>query len=87
VAKHAGASPRTLARLFVRETGLNFTQWKTRLVLVEAIDRLARGAAVTDVALAFGYSPSSFAYMFRANLGVAPGEYAGRRRSGESEAR
>lgn len=44
VAKDAGASPRTLARLFVRETGLTFTQWKTRLMLVEAIDQLARGA-------------------------------------------
>lgn len=75
VAKEAGTTPRTLARLFARETGMTFTQWRTRLRLVEAIDRLARGASVTEVALNLGYSPSSFAYMFRTNLGVAPGRY------------
>lgn len=80
VAKESGASPRTLARLFVRETGLTFGQWRTRLVLVESIDRLARGAAITDVATHFGYSPSSFAFMFRENLGVPPSHYAGRKK-------
>lgn len=76
VAKAAGASPRTLARLFRKETGMTYTQWKTRLVLVEAMDRLARGATVTDVALDLGYSSiSSFVYMFRSNLGVSPGRY------------
>ncbi|MGE3176644.1 MAG: helix-turn-helix transcriptional regulator [Vicinamibacterales bacterium] len=76
IAKMAGASPRTLARLFAGETGLTFTQWKTRFVLIEAIDRLARGATVTQVAVDLGYSPSSFAYVFRTNLGVRPGHYA-----------
>lgn len=80
VAREAGASARTLARLFVRETGLTFTQWKTRLMLVEAIDRLVRGATVTEVAVNLGYSPSSFTYMFRTNLGVPPRHYAARNR-------
>lgn len=76
VAKKAGASPRTLARLFRNETGLTFTQWKTRLLLIEAIERLTRGATVTEVALDLGYSTtSSFVYMFRSNLGVSPGSY------------
>ena len=34
VAKKAGASPRTLARLFRSETGMTFSQWKTRLLLI-----------------------------------------------------
>ncbi|MFM2126428.1 MAG: hypothetical protein RL328_2879 [Acidobacteriota bacterium] len=76
VAKEAGASSRTLARLFPKETGMTFRQWRTRLLLVESIDRLARGASVTEVAVDLGYSPSSFAYMFRSNLGVPPGRFS-----------
>jgi AraC-like DNA-binding protein len=82
VARDSGASVRTLARLFVKETGMTFTQWKTRLRLVESIDRLARGATVTEVAIDLGYNPSSFAYMFRSNLGVSPRDYCLRRTSG-----
>lgn len=77
VAKKAGTSPRTLARLFRKETGMTFMQWKTRLLLIRAIDHLVRGATVTEVALDLGYSSSSsFAYMFRCNLGVSPGSYS-----------
>lgn len=51
VAKKAGASPRTLARLFRQEIGMTFTQWKTRLLLIEAIERLTRDTSVTEVAI------------------------------------
>ena len=75
-----GASPRTLARLFRSETGMSFTQWKTRVCLVESIGRLARGEAVTRVALDLGYaSASGFTYMFRHNMGVPPGRYCANR--------
>lgn len=76
VADHAGVTARTLARLFRQDTGMTFTQWRTRLLLVEAIDRLARGATVGRVAYELGYGTiSSFVYMFRRNVGVAPGAY------------
>jgi AraC-like DNA-binding protein len=76
VAKAAGASARTLARLFRNETGMTFPQWKTRLRLVASIDRLNRGASVTEVALELGYSSTSaFVFMFRNNLGISPGRY------------
>jgi AraC-like DNA-binding protein len=49
-------------------------------VLVESIERLSRGATVTQVALDLGYnSTSSFVYMFRSNLGVSPGHYQARK--------
>lgn len=55
---------------------MTFTQWRTRLLLIEAIERLTHGATVTEVALDLGYSTtSSFVYMFRSNLGVSPGAY------------
>jgi len=73
LAKAAGASPRTLARLFRRDTGMTFAEWKTQLRLIAAIDLLGRGATVTDVAFDLGYgSASAFTYMFRTRLGVPP---------------
>ena len=75
-AGQVGASERTLARLFRSETGMTFSQWKTRLQLVESIERLTRGASVTEVALELGFgSTSSFVYMFRRHMGVSPGRY------------
>lgn len=72
----AGASPRTLARLFVRETGLTFGAWRKRLLLQEAIDRLGKGETVTRIAFDLGYqSLSSFIEMFRQSLGASPGQY------------
>lgn len=75
-AEVAGASPRTLARLFVRETGLTFGAWRKRLMLQEAIDRLGKGDSVTCIAFDLGYqSLSAFIEMFRQSLGASPGQY------------
>lgn len=75
-AKAAGASERTLARLFVKETGMTFGAWRERLRLTTAVARLAEGEAVTAVAYDLGYqSPSAFIAMFRRSLGDTPGRY------------
>lgn len=72
----AGASSRTLARLFVRETGLTFGAWRKRLILQEAIDRLGKGQNITQVAFDLGYqSLSAFIAMFRQSLGASPRHY------------
>jgi AraC-like DNA-binding protein len=75
-AREAGASARTLARLFRRETGLSFAAWRQQLRLLRALERLAAGDPVTAVALDLGYAgPSAFVAMFRRALGVPPGRY------------
>ncbi len=75
-AKICGASTRTLARLFIKETGMNFGDWRKQLRLLEAIDRLGQGQSVTRIALELGYqSPSAFIAMFRRSLGMPPGTY------------
>lgn len=75
-ARSAGASERTLARLFRRETGMTFGAWRQRLRLLAAIARLAEGRPVTAVAFDLGYeSPSAFVAMFRRQLGEPPGRY------------
>lgn len=76
LAKIAGASSRTLSRLFVRETGMTFGAWRKRLLLQEAVDRLGKGHNVTRVAFDLGYqSLSAFIEMFRQSLGASPGQY------------
>ena len=78
-ARVAGASARTLARLFEAETGLGFRAWRQQLRLHEALARLAAGEAVTAVAYAVGYdSPSAFIAMFRKTLGTSPQRYMGK---------
>ena len=76
----AGASARTLSRLFVKETGMTFGAWRQQARLLKALEMLAGGQLVTAAALDLGYqSPSAFVAMFRRALGVSPGRYFARR--------
>lgn len=69
-------SERNLARLEVKETGLNFRRWRHQLQLILALQMLVRGLAVQQVALALGYdSTTAFITMFRKGLGQTPGRY------------
>jgi AraC-like DNA-binding protein len=87
LARDAGASSRTIERLFVGETGLSFGRWRQQARLQHAVCRLAEGVAVTRVALECGYeSPSAFVTMFRRALGAPPGEYVRQRHHPESHA-
>jgi AraC-like DNA-binding protein len=71
-----GASARTLARLFVAETGMGFERWRTSARLAAALPLLAGGAAVSATAYAVGYaSTSAFVAAFRREIGVTPAEY------------
>ncbi len=75
-ARTAGASPRTLARLFVRETGMTFHLWRQQARLLDALRRLDAGQSVTTIAYDLGYSnPSAFITMFRRALGTTPGRF------------
>ena len=75
-ARVAGASARTLARLFEAETGMGFRTWRQQVRLHAALARLSAGEAVTSVAFAVGYdSPSAFIAMFRKALGTSPRAY------------
>jgi AraC-like DNA-binding protein len=77
----AGASSRTLARLFPRQTGATFAAWRQQARLLAALARLAAGQPVTRVALDLGYdSPSAFTALFRRAFGTTPSRYLGRTR-------
>ena len=75
-AEVAGGCTRTLGRLFLKETGLTFAQWRRQVRLLDALVRLSNGQSVTSVALDAGYeSPSAFIEMFRRVMGRTPGQY------------
>ncbi|MDR3413547.1 MAG: helix-turn-helix transcriptional regulator [Formivibrio sp.] len=74
-AASAGASERTLARLFYKDTGMSFGQWRQRLRLVMSLDALEAGGSVGAIALGHGYeSPSAFIAAFKTAFGRTPGE-------------
>ena len=74
--KSAGASKRTLERLFQEDVGMTFGKWRQQLRLMQAMRLLAEGAKVTHAALESGYStPSAFISMFRKALGTTPRSY------------
>jgi AraC-like DNA-binding protein len=76
VCKVAGASKRTVERLFREELGMTLGRWRQQLRLMEAMRLLAEGAKVTHAALEAGYStPSAFIAMFGKTLGTTPAAY------------
>jgi AraC-like DNA-binding protein len=75
-ARESGASARTLARLFRKETGLGFADWRQQARLLAAMARLAEGQPIMRIALDLGYdSASAFAAMFKRALGAPPSRY------------
>jgi AraC-like DNA-binding protein len=82
LAAMAGASVRTLERLFREETGLSYKAWRARSRLFTAIERLDAGASATETALAVGYtSTSAFVAAFRKAFGAPPQRFMQGRRA------
>jgi AraC-like DNA-binding protein len=77
LARRAGASRRTLERLFLAEAGMRVGDWRRRARLLHAVRRLAEGESVTNAADESGYaSVSAFVAVFRKTFGTTPGRYA-----------
>lgn len=75
-ADQLGVNAKTLQRRFVRQTGMTFGQWRQQARLLIALEQLASGSKVVDVALNLGYSsPSAFATLFKRQFGVSPSTY------------
>lgn len=75
-AQIAGASARTLARLFQKETGMTFSAWRQQLCLIRAVEMLTEGISITNIALTLGYeSTAGFTSMFTRSMGESPSNY------------
>ncbi|QCK87188.1 AraC family transcriptional regulator [Phreatobacter aquaticus] len=75
-ARDLAMSRRAFTRAFRAQTGLSLTEWRQQACLFAALPRLARGEAVTGVAMDLGYeSVAAFTTMFRRMLGAPPKRY------------
>ncbi|BCP51493.1 transcriptional regulator [Kaistia sp. 32K] len=75
-AHRLGVTAKTVHRLFARETGMRFAQWRQQARLLHALRRIAKGERIIDVAFDCGYaSQSAFTAMFRKHFGVPPSAF------------
>jgi len=75
-AARLGVDARTVQRLCARELGMTFGRWRQQTRLLRALEQLAVGGKVIDVALSLGYeSPSAFTAMFKRRFGQTPTEF------------
>jgi AraC-like DNA-binding protein/mannose-6-phosphate isomerase-like protein (cupin superfamily) len=76
LAAHAGASSRTLARLFESELQMSFVHWRQQVRLARALSQISQGHAIKSVARDAGYATcSAFSSMFHRVLGLTPTHY------------
>ena len=77
LAKRAGSSPRNLNRLFQKEVGMTFQNWRRLHRIARAIHLMAQGVSVTEVTFEVGFqSVSSFGKLFKQIVGQTPSSYA-----------
>jgi len=66
----------------LRETGLTFGKWRQQLHLIIALQELASGVSVQNVAAKLGYeSVNAFITMFSKAMGSTPAHYFAERKS------
>ena len=75
-ARDAGASPRTLARLFRQQLGTSFGRWRQQVRLAQALALAADHRPMSHIAAELGYaSPSAFSAMVRRTVGASPRQF------------
>ncbi|ROT96884.1 AraC family transcriptional regulator [Altererythrobacter sp. FM1] len=81
-ARIVAMSERSLFRLIMKHTGMNFGRWRQQFQVMFAIERLTEGASVQTVSFDLGYeSASAFITMFKKVMGQPPGQFLAARRS------
>ncbi|MGO2746883.1 helix-turn-helix domain-containing protein [Microbacterium sp.] len=80
-ADRESVSAKTLRRQFANETGIVFSEWRTRARVTAAAAHLAEGRGVAWARRHVGYAtPAGFTRAFHRHVGIAPREYAHRLR-------
>jgi AraC-like DNA-binding protein len=75
-ASELGVTSKTIHRLFIKETGMTFAQWREQARLLYALKRIASGGKIIDIAMECGYSSqSAFTAMFKRHFGAPPSSY------------
>lgn len=71
-----GASGKTIGRIFMRETGMGYQQWRQQWRLLRAIERLATGYSLSYCSYELGFSnDSALITFFKSMTGTTPRHY------------
>lgn len=71
-----GASGKTIGRIFMRETGMGYQQWRQQWRLLRAVELLATGRSLDHCAFELGFaSDSVFIAFFKSMTGTTPRGY------------
>lgn len=74
--REVGASARTISRIFTKETGMSYQQWRQQWRLMRAIELLATGKSYGYTATMLGFqSESAFVAFFKGMMGCTPREF------------
>ncbi|OAN10968.1 AraC family transcriptional regulator [Photobacterium jeanii] len=78
MAKSIGASEKTITRIFQRDTGMSYQEWRQQWRLLSAIEHLSIGKSVAATASLLEFSSdSAFISFFKQHTGETPKQYAG----------
>lgn len=73
LANQIGASNKTVTRLFKKETGMSYQEWKQQWRLFKSVELLSKGQQVADVAYQLAFSSdSAFIAFFKKQTGQTP---------------
>lgn len=76
LAQKVGASERTITRIFIKETGLNYQSWRQQWRLFRAIELLSEHKSMIEISLILGFSnDSAFSTFFKNMTGLSPTKY------------
>ncbi|WP_245419938.1 helix-turn-helix domain-containing protein [Phyllobacterium salinisoli] len=78
LASRQGTSEKTIGRIFRRETGMSYQQWRQQWRLLKAVELLAGGRSITSAAFDLGFaSDSAFIAFFKGTTGYTPRLFMG----------
>lgn len=76
LAEKVGACDRTIRRIFIKETGMNYQRWRQQWRLLKAMELLAEGLTINQLTQQLEFvSDSAFIAFFRQHTGVTPTHY------------
>ncbi|EOQ68856.1 AraC family transcriptional regulator [Acinetobacter pittii] len=76
LAQMVGGCERTISRIFIRDTGMNYQSWRQQWRLLKAMEMLAEGQRISQVAQQLDFtSDSAFIIFFRQHIGTTPTRY------------
>jgi AraC-like DNA-binding protein len=76
LAQLVGACERTISRIFIRDTGMNYQSWRQQWRLLKAMEMLSEGRQISEVTQYLDFiSDSAFIVFFRQHTGTTPTRY------------